>query len=218
MADNNNPFKFLEDLGKGASDLVEEAAKTIQGGAGMVVDGVGGAVEVITKAVTGGSQEEGLPKKNDSLKYRDNSEVNFDCRGTEKMNVKEVYLNNDGQECEGPSQEIRLSKAGVELFSENGRKRHFLRTMNVSNVELFKNGKTEGGNPMRNAAMYAAMGAASGDGPFPGAAIGFFCTPRPEDIWFMRIIEHDGTTSVYRLWGKSDGDRLVTFLDTYALA
>lgn len=213
---DNNPFQLFEDIGKGIAETAEAAVKTVRGGAAMVIDGVGGAVEGIANVVTGGEQDKSLPQKNDAPKYRNNSEVVFNCRGIEKLSVQEVYLDEEGHECEGPDQEIRLSKKGVELYSENGRKSTLIRSMNISDIDLFKNGKTEGGDSMRNAAMYRAMSVASGDGPFPGAAIGFFCTPRPEDIWCVRIKEHDGSVHVYRLLRKDSGDTLVTFLDTYA--
>lgn len=215
---DNSPFKFFEDLGRGAAEAAEVAARTVQDGAIAVIGGIGEAVEGIADTISGEQNDTSLPKRDVAFKYRNNTEVVFKCRKAEKISVREVYLNEYDQECEGPYQEIRLTRNGIELYSENGRKRNFIRMMNIADIDLFKKGKTEGGDPVRNAFIYGAIGAEKGIGTFPMMLLGAACTPRPEDIWHMRIKEHDGSSCVFRLWGKSDGEKIIDYLDTYALA
>ncbi len=218
MADENNPFRFLEDIGKGVIETAGVAAKTVQDSTFAIVDGIGNAIGSIADTIGGGENDTSLPKREAVVKYRDNTEVIFKCHKVEKISVCEVYINEDEQECEDPYQEIRLTRNGIELYSENGLKRSFLRCMNIASVDLFKNGRTEGGDPVRNALMYGAMGAENGAGALPAMLLGAACTPRPEDIWHMRIKEHGGSSCVFRLWGKSDGENVISFLDAYALA
>lgn len=61
------------------------------------------------------------------------------------------------------------------------------------------------------------MGSQSETGPLKGAAIGLISTPTAQDIWYLRISEHDNSTSIYRLDGKADGEAVIDFLDTFAL-
>lgn len=217
MGQDFNPFKVIEDIGKGVAETAEGAVKIVQDGAAAVVNGIGGAVDEAAKAISG-AVDSAIPKKSSEPRYRDNTMVDFKKRGKEVILVHEIYLDSDGKECEGPEEEIRLSRSGVELYSVNGRKRHFLRKLNIGNVDLYKNGKTEGGDRVRNSLFYGALAEQSGAGVLPAMAIGLVCTPGPRDIWFMHIREHDGTDLVYRLYGKYDGETLVSFLDEFALA
>lgn len=218
MADDNNPFEFFKDLSKGATEAAEAAAKTVQDGAVAVMDGFGEVIGGIVDVIGVGENDASLQKRENKLKYRNNTEVAFKCRKVEKISVCEIYLNEYDQECEGSYQEIRLTQNGIELYSENGRKRTFIRMMNIADIDLFKNGKTEGGDPVRNALMYGAIGAKNGVGALPAMLLGAACTPKSQDIWNMRIKEHDGSSRVFRLWDKSDGEKVINYLDACALA
>lgn len=150
-------------------------------------------------------------------KYRDNREVEFKQFVSRKIKVCEVYRDSEGHECEEPEQELRLSCAGVELFVINGIRRKALRTMNVRNAELFKEGKTEGGDPIQHALLGGAIGAQGAAGSLKGMVIGMMATPKSRDIWYLRIFEYDGSVHIYRLNDKHSGEEVINFLDMCAL-
>ena len=124
--------------------------------------------------------------KKTPIKYQDNKNVTFKPLLSQRISVTEIYCDSDEQECEGPVQEIVLSSSGVELSAKAGIKHKILKTFNIKNAYLYKKGKTESGNPIRNAVMGGLIGAQGGD-PFKGIVIGAISTPSPNDIWYIYI-------------------------------
>lgn len=52
-------------------------------------------------------------------------------------------------------------------------------------------------------------------GAVAGAVAGVADAFNPRDVWFLDIREFDGTEMTFRLGSKSDGDKLLVFLDSY---
>lgn len=209
-----NPFELFDDVSKEITDSADTAIKTIQQGAVTFATSVSDAISGITETFNDSSNEQ--DNKKTPIKYQDNKNVTFKPLLSQRISVTEIYCDSDEQECEGPVQEIVLSSSGVELFAKAGIKHKILKTFNIKNAYLYKKGKTESGNPIRNAVMGGLIGAQGGD-PFKGIVIGAISTPSPNDIWYIYIFEHDDSSCIYRLPSKSDGEKIITFLDTYAL-
>lgn len=214
MKQGFNPFELFDNVGKEITNSAEVAIKTLQEGASTLATGVGDAISGITETFNNSCNKQ--DDRSVPIKYQDNKNVVFKPLLSQRISVTEIYCDSDDRECEGPVQEIVLSSSGVELSTKTGIKRKVLKTFNVKNAYLYKEGKTEGGNPIRNAVMGGLIGAQGGD-PLKGIVIGAISTPSPNDIWYIHIFEHDDSSYIYRLPSKTDGEKIITFLDTYAL-
>ena len=211
MTDNNDPLKFLKDLENGVAETTDAAARAVQNGVSTLIDGVGNAV---------GSAVALFNKDNDTNSDDQESQAEerpFKKLGSKKIRVHEVYYDEQGRQCESPQQIISLSRTGIELLGGNALRPKVLKSFNIKNADLYKEGETKAGNPLFNAFIGGAMGSQSETGPLKGAAIGLISTPAAQDIWYLRISEHDNSTSIYRLDGKADGEAVIDFLDTFAL-
>lgn len=214
MKQDFNPFELFDNVSKEITNSAEVAIKTLQEGASTLATGVSNAISEITETFNNTSNDQ--DDRSVPIKYQDNKNVVFKPFLSQKISVIEIYCDSDNRKCEGPAQEIVLSSSGVELSTKTGIKRKVLKTFNVKNAYLYKEGKTEGGNPIHNAAMGGLLGAQGGD-PLKGIIIGAISTPSPTDIWYIHIFEYDDSSCIYRLPSKSDGEKIITFLDTYAL-
>ncbi len=222
MTENNDPLKFLKDLEKGITETTDTAAKAVQNGVSTLIDGVGNAVgsavALFDKDDDTNSNDQVSQAEERPAKYRDNREVIFKKLGSKKIHVYEIYYDEEGRQCESPQQIISPSRTGVELLGGNTLRPKVLKSFNVKNADLYKEGETKAGNPLLNAFIGGAMGSQSETGPLKGAAIGLISTPTAHDIWYLRISEHNNSTSIYRLDGKADGEAVIDFLNAFALA
>lgn len=221
MTDNNDPLKFLKDLENGVAETTDAAAKAVQNGVSTLIDGVGNAVDsavaLFNKGNDTNSDDQESQAEERPAKYRDNREVTFKRLGSKRIRVHEVYYDEEGRQCESPQQFISLSRTGVELLGGNALRPKILKSFNIKNADLYKEGETKAGNPFLSAFIGGAMGSQSETGPLKGAAIGLISTATAHDIWYLRISEHDNSISIYRLDGKADGEAVIDFLDAFAL-
>lgn len=145
MTDNNDPLKFLKDLENGVAETTDAAAKAVQNGVSTLIDGVGNAVDsavaLFNKGNDTNSDDQESQAEERPAKYRDNREVTFKRLGSKRIRVHEVYYDEEGRQCESPQQFISLSRTGVELLGGNALRPKVLKSFNIKNADLYKEGE-----------------------------------------------------------------------------
>lgn len=134
--------------------------------------------------------------------------------------VKVVGLDAHGKPMEGRRQLLKMSKKGVQLLASDSIFSAPAETIAVGNCALFQNGKTPMGNPLLGGLSGGVgMGLAFGPvGAVAGAILGGASAFSTHDIWFAEIQDINGKEYVFKLSSRSDGDKLLEFLDSSMLA
>lgn len=218
-------MKFADDVGKGVCDVAGGAASAVAGAADAVGSAVAAAFPKPTQPAT--QYSENMHKGNHVA-----TQTILVCR----VGGKDYK----GRDLPEKSQSIRMSKDGIELlvgqessmdivkrFVRQESSMGVVKKLSVRNCAVYANGKTGPDNPLFNAVGGGFGGAVASRvinpalvpaGAAIGAAVGVAEAFQTEDVWYIDILEHDGTEWTFRLDKKSDGDDLIEFLDThYAL-
>lgn len=223
MAEGFDPFGVLGDVVMSAGGLAQSAANAVgdvaQTAANAVGDGINAAATTVGEAIHSLSPEEEQQKQ---------EQVHFDlppryCESMQRkalfimpkgITVRRVSPDAQGNPSEGREQRLSMSQDGVELCASASLLAPAVEKISVSNCCVFKEGKTEGENPLLSAlfALYA--------GATVSPILGLICaisSGQGSDKWYLFIRQHDGSDLLFRLESEGDGDELLEFLDTYYL-
>ena len=201
-------FKIVGDIGKGVGDVAKGAADMVMGALGQNQDAE--------------PRQQSLPDP----QYREGDPSDRDHCGTRTINVEQIGgVDHGGRELSDRSLALKISKNGVELMTGNWPFLKRIRQLSVRNCTVYKSGDVTRGNPLGGVigggysgsiiSSTLASPAAAPVGAVIGAVVGAVSSSSARDIWFMELIEHDGTVWTFRLGSQSDGNAIQDFLDAH---
>ncbi len=224
MAEGFDFMKFAGDVGKGVCDAAGNVGKGLCDVAGGAVGAVAGAVVGAADAVGGAVAQAFSGSTPPAAQYGENMHKGgyVDERTIQMCRVGGKDFK--GHERPDRDQAIRMSKNGIELLAGQEFSSGVVRKLSVRNCAVYANGKTEPGNPLLNAVgggwCWGVVGGAVNPalapvGAVAGAVAGFAKAFETRDVWYIDILEYDGTEWTFRLDQKSDGDDVIKFLDEH---
>lgn len=224
MGTGFDPFKDIGTAVGGVSAAIGSAAQA-------AAESVSRAATEIGEGLFGGHAEQ------DDLEAAEGREPELRYTGRvgdaavvvpQSITVSVIGLDARGRPIEGRRQRLKMSKKGVQLLASDAVFAKPVEAIAVGSCTLFQEGKTPMGNPLLNGlggAVGPGIGAGVALGPvlapvgaIAGAIIGGASALKTRNIWFAEIRAVDGKEYVFKLDDKSDGDKLLEFLDTYMLA
>lgn len=223
MAEGFDPFGVLGDVVIGAGGLAQSAVSAVgdvaQTAANAVGDGINAAATTVGEAIHSLSPEEEQQNKR---------QAHFDlppryCASIQRkaliimpktISVRRVSPDAQGNPSEGREQRLKMSQDGVELCASASLLAPAIEKISVSNCCVFKEGKTDGANPLL--AGLLTLQTCVTVSPIAGL-ICALSLGQSSDNWYLFIRQHGGSDLLFRLSSKEDGDELLEYLDTFFL-
>ena len=231
MSDQFDPLGFIGDVANGVGGAAQAAVNAVGDGLGAAANAVGeglgvaaNTVEEMADAAVGavdGLLHPAEQEKKDPPQLPPRYSADMQREGLflfpKSIVVHRVSRGPKGEPREGRGQALYMSKEGVSLLASTEVFAPEVEKLSISNCLVFKDGKTEGANPLLSAlGITFACTTNPANSPILGL-IAFICSLQGSDKWYLYVLEHDGKEHLFRIGSESDGDELIEFLDTYML-